>query len=153
MAKRHSNIIGRIQVYEYLEEDPLNVVAVHCKAGKGRTGGLQTTAGASQPAAAFSHDLRLPQLHRLLPVTAPKHVSGHRRRLGLLPSRHASRDYYSIVRTRDNRGVTIPSQRRYVYYFDHLRRQRLNYMPLKTELLAIYVEKPPRVGGAFSKGT
>lgn len=61
-------------------------------------------------------------------------------------------DYYSIVRTHNNKGVTIPSQRRYVYYFNHLRDRQLNYMPLKTELVGIYIEKPPKLCGPFSRG-
>lgn len=51
-------------------------------------------------------------------------------------------DYYSVIRTHNNKGVTIPSQRRYVYYFAHLREKKLNYMPLRMELIGIYVEKP-----------
>uniref|UniRef100_A0A0M3IX58 Uncharacterized protein n=1 Tax=Ascaris lumbricoides TaxID=6252 RepID=A0A0M3IX58_ASCLU len=56
-------------------------------------------------------------------------------------------DYYSIVRTVNNKGVTIPSQRRYVYYFSHLRKRNLNYMPLRCELIGVYFEKPPRLNG------
>lgn len=58
-------------------------------------------------------------------------------------------DYYSIVRTHNNKGVTIPSQRRYVYYFSHLRNKKLNYMPLRIELVGIYMEKPPKLGSKF----
>jgi phosphatidylinositol-3,4,5-trisphosphate 3-phosphatase/dual-specificity protein phosphatase PTEN len=61
-------------------------------------------------------------------------------------------DYYSIIRTHNNKGVTIPSQRRYVYYFAHLRERALNYMPLRCELVGVYLERPPKLSGPFSKG-
>ena len=38
--------------------------------------------------------------------------------------------------------MTIPSQRRYIYYFHHLRTNQLNYMPLRVELVGIYLECP-----------
>jgi phosphatidylinositol-3,4,5-trisphosphate 3-phosphatase/dual-specificity protein phosphatase PTEN len=56
---------------------------------------------------------------------------------------------FSIIRTHNNKGVTIPSQRRYVYYFSHLRRRQLNYMPLLCELVGVYIERPPKLGGFF----
>lgn len=101
-------------MHDYLEADPRNVVAVHCKAGKGRTG--------------------------VMICAYLCYISFYK------TSRH-NMDYYSIVRTHNNKGVTIPSQRRYVYYFSHLRNKLLNYMPLRIELVGIYVEKPPKLGG------
>lgn len=102
------------EVHEYLSADPKNVVAVHCKAGKGRTGVM---------------------------------ICAYLCYINFYASPRQNMDYYSIVRTHNNKGVTIPSQRRYVYYFNHLREKQLNYMPLKTELIGIYVEKPPK--GSF----
>ncbi|KAI6238210.1 hypothetical protein M3Y99_00720000 [Aphelenchoides fujianensis] len=107
------------EVHEYLSADPKNVVAVHCKAGKGRTGVM---------------------------------ICAYLCYINFYPSPRQNMDYYSIVRTHNNKGVTIPSQRRYVYYFNHLREKQLNYMPLKTELIGIYVEKPPKVCGTMTKG-
>jgi phosphatidylinositol-3,4,5-trisphosphate 3-phosphatase/dual-specificity protein phosphatase PTEN len=107
------------EVHEYLETDPRNVVAVHCKAGKGRTGVM---------------------------------ICAYLCYINFYNTPRQNMDYYSIVRTHNNKGVTIPSQRRYVYYFNHLRQKKLNYMPLKVELVGIYIEKPPKVSGAFSKG-
>ncbi|CAI2349943.1 unnamed protein product [Caenorhabditis sp. 36 PRJEB53466] len=98
------------EAYEWLEANEANVIAVHCKAGKGRTGVM---------ICAF---LIYIQYYRL-----PRQVL----------------DYYSIVRTKNNKGVTIPSQRRYIYYYNVLREQQLNYFPLRMQLLGVYVEKPP----------
>ena len=62
-------------VTNWLREDPGNVAAVHCNAGKGRTG------------------------------------------LMICASARDVLDYYASKRTFDSKGVTLPSQRRYVAYF------------------------------------
>ncbi|VDM59495.1 unnamed protein product, partial [Angiostrongylus costaricensis] len=53
-------------------------------------------------------------------------------------------DYYSIVRTVNNKGVTIPSQRRYIYYYAQMLKYGLTYTPLRIELVGVYVERPPQ---------
>ncbi|CAK5030557.1 unnamed protein product [Meloidogyne enterolobii] len=107
------------EVHEYLEADPLNVVAVHCKAGKGRTGVM---------------------------------ICAYLCYISFYRTPRQNMDYYSIIRTHNNKGVTIPSQRRYVYYFAHLRERKLNYIPLRCELVGVYLERPPKLSGTFSKG-
>lgn len=99
------------EVHDYLNEDSRNIVAVHCKAGKGRTG--------------------------VMICAYLCYISFYK-----LPRQNM--DYYSIVRTNNNKGVTIPSQRRYVYYFSHLREKGLNYIPLRCELVGIFLERPPK---------
>ncbi|KAL3982747.1 C2 domain of PTEN tumor-suppressor family protein [Acanthocheilonema viteae] len=106
-------------VHDYLAADEQNVVAVHCKAGKGRTGVM---------------------------------ICAYLVYINFYCSPRQNMDYYSIVRTINNKGVTIPSQRRYVYYFSHLRKRNLNYMPLRCELIGVYFERPPRLNGILLDG-
>nr|QWX95812.1 PTEN-like phosphatase [Strongyloides stercoralis] len=107
------------EVHKYLQEDPRNVVAVHCKAGKGRTGVM---------------------------------ICAYLVYINFYESPRKIMEYYSVIRTMNNKGVTIPSQRRYVYYFHHLRQKNLNYFPLRIELVGIYIERPPRSDTKFTKG-
>ena len=72
---------------KFLDEDEKNVVAVHCKAGKGRTG-------------TFICCLLL--------------------YLGILDTADECMKYYGLMRVGAEKGVTIPSQKRYVHYFEHM---------------------------------
>jgi phosphatidylinositol-3,4,5-trisphosphate 3-phosphatase/dual-specificity protein phosphatase PTEN len=74
----------------YLAEHPSNVVGIHCKAGKGRTGLM---------------------------------VSCYLLHSGLCLSADAALGKFSRERTWDNKGVTIPSQIRYAYYYEALLRR------------------------------
>lgn len=47
--------------------------------------------------------------------------------------------------------MTIPSQRRYVYYFSQMHKHGLTYTPLRIELVGVYVERPPQPG-EFRRG-
>uniref|UniRef100_A0A0K0FC18 phosphatidylinositol-3,4,5-trisphosphate 3-phosphatase n=1 Tax=Strongyloides venezuelensis TaxID=75913 RepID=A0A0K0FC18_STRVS len=106
------------EVHKYLQEDPRNIVAVHCKAGKGRTGVM---------------------------------ICAYLVYINFFLSPRKIMEYYSVIRTINNKGITIPSQRRYVYYFHHLRQKKLNYIPLRIELVGIYIERPPKLDSKFTK--
>lgn len=72
-------------MHKWLAADPDNVVAVHCKAGKGRTGLI---------------------------------VAAYLVHAGIAPSTTAALKMFGDVRTHDGKGVTIPSQMRYVHYYE-----------------------------------
>jgi phosphatidylinositol-3,4,5-trisphosphate 3-phosphatase and dual-specificity protein phosphatase PTEN len=70
----------------WLKVDKKNVGAVHCKAGKGRTG-----------------------------VMVCCYLSYSR----TCKNAYEALRFYGRIRTKNEKGVTIPSQIRYIYYFDH----------------------------------
>ena len=74
-----------IDICLYLLKNPKGVAAVHCKAGKGRTGVMICSY------LVFSH---------------------------LCETSEKAFRYYARIRTKDNTGVTIPSQKRYIRYFE-----------------------------------
>jgi phosphatidylinositol-3,4,5-trisphosphate 3-phosphatase/dual-specificity protein phosphatase PTEN len=69
----------------YLTKNPKSVAAVHCKAGKGRTGVM---------------------------------ICSYLVFSGLCQNCEKAFRYYARMRTKNNTGVTIPSQRRYIKYFE-----------------------------------
>lgn len=97
-------------VDNWLVEDKRNVAAIHCKAGKGRTGVM----------------ICAYMLHK-----------------GLVADTKSALSYYGEKRTHDNRGVTIPSQKRYVDYYSKLVKFNLNYRPIGIVLCSIHLEPTP----------
>jgi phosphatidylinositol-3,4,5-trisphosphate 3-phosphatase/dual-specificity protein phosphatase PTEN len=68
----------------FLSEDPNNIIAIHCKAGKGRTGVIICT---------------------------------YMVYCQLYSNADDALKVYGLIRTKDGKGVTINSQKRYVDYF------------------------------------
>ena len=83
-----------IDVKKFLDKDVENVVAIHCKAGKGRTGTVITCL--------------------LLYLNYFDNIDD-------------CLQYYGLMRTEDSKGVTIPSQIRYVYYFEKIVKNDIAY--------------------------
>ncbi|UYV62431.1 PTEN [Cordylochernes scorpioides] len=90
----HMIISFCLDVHQWLSYQHDNVVAVHCKAGKGRTGTMICSY----------------LLHSRICANA-----------------EAALRFFNQKRTMDNRGVTIPSQIRYVNYYEIYHHQNLNY--------------------------
>ena len=88
---------------KFLDEDPKNVVAIHCLAGKGRTGTL---------------------------------ISCLLLYLGELETAADCLKYYGMMRVDNGRGVTVPSQIRYVFYFEQILKNKLPH-PIEFKKLRI----------------
>jgi len=61
-------------------------------------------------------------------------------------------DFYGKTRTQDQKGVTIPSQRRYVEYYAALVSEGLQYIPVKMYLTSIVIDPLPQLGLAQQEG-
>lgn len=61
---------------------------------------------------------------------------------GLVEDSTTALNYYGEKRTHDNRGVTIPSQKRYVDYYHELVKSDLKYRPTGIILCSIQLEPP-----------
>ena len=98
-----------LSVDAFLKADEANVVAVHCKAGKGRTG---------------------------LMICAYLVYSS------LFNSPVKAMEYYGDKRTHNGKGVTIPSQKRYVKYYNTILDKGFP-AARKTKLLKLYISSLP----------
>lgn len=92
-----------IDICLYLIKHPNGVAAVHCKAGKGRTGVM---------------------------------ICAYLVFSGLCKNSEQAFRHYARIRTKNNKGVTIASQRRYIKYFENF---------LKTNFYPPYINLIPKI--------
>ncbi|XP_050085903.1 uncharacterized protein LOC126571437 isoform X2 [Anopheles aquasalis] len=110
-------------VDEFLRRDSRNVVAIHCKAGKGRTGTM----------------ICCYLLYSKTFQTANEALT-----------------FYAEKRTKDKKGVTIPSQRRYVEYYEQLLRGTGPYQDVTLYISEIRIspaDVPLKSGTISMKGS
>ncbi|XP_037973002.1 phosphatidylinositol 3,4,5-trisphosphate 3-phosphatase and dual-specificity protein phosphatase PTEN isoform X2 [Plutella xylostella] len=101
-------------VHRWLSAHPGNVAAVHCKAGKGRTGTM---------------------------VCCYLLYSGQK------ATADEALNFYGTKRAHDKKGVTIPSQRRYVEYYAALLRGGLSYRPCALHIRELVLSPAPALNG------
>ncbi|PAA81618.1 hypothetical protein BOX15_Mlig013990g2 [Macrostomum lignano] len=103
-------------VYKWLQTGTDYVAAIHCKAGKGRTGVMIAC-------------YLLYESFKGIHDNPPTYLSAD-----------AVLDLYDRQRTHNGKGVTIPSQRRYVYYYAHTLRKSLSVESCPLVLKSVTLE-------------
>ncbi|CAH1180300.1 unnamed protein product [Phaedon cochleariae] len=67
--------------------------------------------------------------------------------VGMFSHAHDALTYYGQKRAQDKKGVTIPSQVRYVEYYEALVRRRLCYVPTSVYIKEFVLDPVPNFGG------
>lgn len=87
-----------VHATDYLHQDPKNIIAVHCKAGKGRTGVMISAL--------------------LLHLNHVKRSDEEENNMNIFKTAEEALEFYATKRTKNKKGVTIASQRRYIKYYE-----------------------------------
>ncbi|OAF68813.1 Mutated in multiple advanced cancers 1 [Intoshia linei] len=101
---------------QWLSEDIDNVVVIHCKAGKGRTGVI---------------------------------ISAYLLFTNMFHTASDALAFYDKTRTSDHKGVTIPSQRRYVEYYHKTLYSPKDYSLIPMFITEIIIDHPPFVASLY----